>query len=86
MTSDASLEDSIRERRQQRGVNAMTCYSVQFHLSNKTDVVLCSSLFTGEVKREEVWRADVAGKPLANENELKGMEIIMSEFSGLHHD
>lgn len=67
----------------------MTCYSVQFHLSNKTDVVVvlhCSSLFTGEVKREEVWRADVAGKPLANENELKGMEIIMSEFSGLHHD
>ena len=40
MTSDASLEDSIRERRQQRGVNAMTCYSVQFHLSNKTDVAL----------------------------------------------
>ena len=65
----------------------MTCYSVQFHLSNKTDVVVVhSSLFTGEVKREEVWRADVAGKPLANENELKGMEIIMSEFSGLHHD
>ena len=25
----------------------------------------------------------MAGKPLANENELKGMEIIMSEFSGL---
>ena len=24
----------------------------------------------------------MAGKPLANENELKGMEIIMSEFNG----
>ena len=39
MTSDASLEDSLRTRKG-GGVNAMTCYSVQFHLSNKTDVVL----------------------------------------------
>ena len=41
------------------GVNAMTCYSVQFHLSNKTDVVVLWSFFP--VKREEgeeeVWRS-----------------------------
>ena len=61
----------------------MTCYSVQFHLSNKTDVAQYSrnGLFWKKKFLEE--RTDVAGKPLANENELKGMEIIMSEFSGL---
>ena len=57
MTSDASLEDSIRERRQQqRGVNAMTCYSVQFHLSNKTDVALVYSW--SFLEEEEVFRGE----------------------------
>ena len=61
----------------------MTCYSVQFHLSNKTDVAqYIVGLFWWKKKFLEE-RTDVAGKPLANENELKGMEIIMSEFSGL---
>lgn len=30
--------------------------------------------------------ASGCGSLAANENELKGMEIIMSEFSWLHHD
>ena len=49
---------------------------------------MCARLWSF-FRRHRMWYAASPSwlyKPLANENELKGMEIIMSEFSGLHHD